>query len=132
MADPFSRLPYQTPPSYNTQLSPLHEMAFRQWLQSNKVPFDVAAPATDYDIRGFWQAMQQGNPMARSAVNPNDQQMHYPDFWKTPLHQSFSNESQWAGLGAPRWINDSQLASPSGRIVFDERAAPRPFFPHGR
>ena len=109
------------PGAYNTSLPFLQEMAFRQWLQSSNVPFNPGTGASDYDMRGFFQAMQQQNPMAQGAVNPNDNRMHYPDYWKTPMHQSFSNESQWAGPGAPQWINDSQLASPSGRIVLDER-----------
>jgi hypothetical protein len=116
------RPPFQPGATFNTPLGQLHEMAFRQWLTQNQVPFNPSAGTTDYDMRGFYQALQQGNPVAQTAVNPNDQQMHYPDFWKTPLHQSFSSESQWARPGAPQWINDSQLAAPNGKVVFDERA----------
>src|SRR5712675_1393891 len=39
--------------SYNTQLAPLDEMAFRGWLKKNNVPFDPNAAGTDYDMRGF-------------------------------------------------------------------------------
>lgn len=112
----------QAPPNYNTPLPQAEEFAFRQWLQDNKVPFDPNAAATDYDMRGFYQALQQGHPLAQTAINPNDNRLHFPDYWKTPLHQSFSNESQYAPPGAPQWINGSQLASPSGRFVFDENA----------
>ena len=108
------------PGQYNTQLSPMEEFMFRGWVQQNSVPFNANADVTDYDMRGFWQGLQQQNPMAQSAVNPIDNRIHYPDYWKTPLHQTFSNESQWGGIGAPQWINGSRLASPSGRIVFDE------------
>lgn len=97
---------------------------FRNWVADNKVPFNPSAPASDYDMRGFYQALQQGNPIARSAVNPNDNRMHYPDYWKNPEHQTFSSESQFAGPDAPSWINDSQLAAPSGRILYDEKAPP--------
>lgn len=108
--------------SYNTPLSMLDEMAFRQWVQNNHVPFDPNSTAPqDYDMRGFYQGLQQGNPKALTAVNPNDHQLHFPDYWKTPIHQSFSNESQWAGPNAPSWNAQDQLVGPNGRIVFDER-----------
>jgi hypothetical protein len=100
---------------------------FRQWLGANRVPFNPNAGATDYDMRGFWQAMQQERPMAKTAVDPHDGLPHFPDYWKTPMHQTFSNESQWAGPQAPQWINDAQLADSSGRIKFDARQ--RPLFP---
>lgn len=117
------RPPFAVPSGYNTQLNPMHEMMFRGWADKNKVPFDANAQGpTDYDMRGYWQGMQQGNPKALpSSVNANDGRPHYPDFYKTPLHQTFSAESQWAPPGSPQWVNDSQLANPSGRIVHDER-----------
>lgn len=109
-------------PNYNTQLSPLDEMAYRQWVQQNGVPTNPDAEGLqDYDMRGFYQALQQGNPKAKSAVDPNDTKMHYPDFWKTPAHETFSNESQWASPNAPAWNEADQLVRPNGRIVFDDR-----------
>ncbi len=116
------RAPFSLAPSYNTALDPMTEFQFRTWVQQNNIPFDVNAKQSDYDMRGFWKAAQQGNPQASTAVNPNDGLIHYPDYWKTPLHQSFSAESQWAGPNAPQWVNDSQLASPNGRVVYDEKA----------
>lgn len=113
--------PYAMPGNYNTQLPMLDEMAFRQWVAENKVPFNPEAGVTDYDMRGFYQGLQQQNPHAVSVVNPNDNQMHYPDYWKTPLHRTFSNESQWAGPVAPMWNQSDQLVSPGGHIMFDER-----------
>lgn len=115
--------PYVAPGehNYNTTLPLLDEMAFRQWVATNNVPFNPNAGTTDYDMRGFWRALQQQNPRAQSAVNPNDNQMHYPDYWKTPLHKTFSADSQWAGPVAPRWNDQDQLIAPSGRILFDER-----------
>jgi hypothetical protein len=115
--------PFKAGASYNTPLAPLDEMAFRQWVLGNSVPFNVNAPVSDYDMRGYWRGVQQGNPMSRpTEINPNDNQPHYTDYYKTPLHQTFSAESQWAGPNAPTWINDHQLASPNGRIQFDEQA----------
>lgn len=116
------RAPFAASSSYNTPLDPGMESFFRQWLVKNKVPFDPEAQQSDYDMRGFYKALQQKNPQAQSAMNANDGRMHYPDYWKTPLHHSFSSESQWAGPSAPSWINDHQLVSPGGRVVFDEKA----------
>lgn len=107
--------------SYNTPLHPLDEMAFRQWVTQNKVPFDPNAGASDYDMRGFYRGMQQGDPRATSAIDPNDSRLHYPDFWKTPAHETFSNESQWANPAAPQWTGDDKLVAPSGRVMFDDR-----------
>ena len=118
--------PFAVSPEYNTKLPDLQEMQFLNWLKQNNVPFDPKASQSDYDMRGFYQALQQGNPAATTAVNPNDNLMHYPDYWKTPQHQTFSSESQWAGPNTPQWVNDSQLAAPNGKIVFDEKLANAP------
>lgn len=113
----------QSAPSYNTPLSPLDEFAYRQWVMQNNVPTNPNSTAPqDYDMRGFYRGLLQGNPKAQSAIDPNDSRMHYPDFWKTPLHQTFSNESQWAGQNAPQWTPTDQLAQPNGRVLFDDRA----------
>ena len=108
--------------SYITALPPEQEAQFQAWVKTANVPFDPS-PTADYDMRGFWQALQNGDPIAKTAVNPNDQRMHYPDYWKTPYHQSFSAESQWAvPEKAPRWNDKDQLVAPDGTVVFDERA----------
>ncbi len=108
--------------TFNTPLSLRDEITFNKWVQDNKVPFDAKAPISDYDMRGFWQGLQNGDPIAQSSVNPNDQQMHYPDYWKTPYHQSFSSDSQWASPLAPSWNEKDQLVAPDGTVIFDERA----------
>lgn len=107
---------------FNTQLGPLQELQFQKWVGENKVPFDTSAKVSDYDMRGFYGALMGGHPKAATAVNPNDNQMHYPDYWKTPYHETFSNESQWAGPVAPQWNEQDQLVAPNGRILYDERA----------
>jgi hypothetical protein len=123
-----ARPPFAVSDSYSTTLDPLQELLFRNWVQANNVPFDVnASGATDYDMRGYFRGMTQGNPQARpTEVNVNDGRPHYTDYYKTPLHQTFSRESQWAGPTAPEWINDRQLVSPGGRILFDEAAQQSP------
>jgi hypothetical protein len=112
---------YAQPGPYSTMLMPSQEVMFRNWLQAGDVPFNPnLTGAQDYDMRGFWQAMQQGDPRATSAVSPFDQQMHYPDYWKTPYHQTFSADSQWARPGAPSWLG-GQLMDRRGNVLFDER-----------
>lgn len=112
-------------------------MVFRSWVQRNKVPFDPNQQRPDYDMRGFWAASQ--NPAiwgllqgvgavppdmapASTRIDPNDGKPHYPDFWKTPFHETFSGESQFAKPVAPMWNARDQLVSPGGRILFDDRA----------
>jgi hypothetical protein len=107
--------------SYLTTLPPDQEGQFQDWVKQKNVPFDPS-PTADYDMRGFWRGVQAGDPRASSGVNPNDNAMHFSDWWKTPYHKSFSNESQWALPNAPRWNNRDQLVAPDGSIVFDERA----------
>ena len=76
-------------------------------------------------MRGFWKAAQQGNPIAQTAVSPFDGRVHFPDVWKTPYHQSFSNESMYATPNAPHWVGDDEngyaLVDKLGSIVRDER-----------
>lgn len=114
--------PFAPGQSFNTQLDPGQEQFFRQWLQHNNVPFNPEGGASDYDMRGYYKGLMNGNPMARpSEINANDGRPHFTDYYKTPLHQSFSGGSQWAGNDAPQWVNDHQLAAQNGQVVFDER-----------
>lgn len=73
-------------------------------------------------MRGFYKALTENNPIATTAVNANDGMIHYPDYWKTPFHKSFSNESKWANKSAPKWNAQDQLVLPNGTVVFDERS----------
>lgn len=111
---------YAKPGGFVTALPPDQERAFRQWVAANKVPFQPDDQASDYDMRGYWRDVaSQGT--SETAVNPNDHQVHYPDTYKTPYHQSFSAESMYALPTAPVWINDHQLADPqTGAVIFDE------------
>jgi hypothetical protein len=123
--------PFGVQPGYATQLDPMAEFQFRDWVQKNNVPFNPDAQGpTDYDMRGYYQGLMNGNPMAQpTEINPNDNRPHYTDYYKTPLHQTFSAGSQWAGEGAPQWANDSQLAAPNGRVLFDEKLGGPPTDP---
>ena len=104
---------------YITKLDPLSQMAFENWVEKNNVPYNPAQNA-DYDMPGFWKALTSNDPRAATAINPNDQQLHFPDYWKTPYHQSFSNESQYAAPGAPAWNDKDQLVGKGGNVVVDE------------
>ena len=107
---------------FSTPLNPQDETAFRQWITTNKVPFDpTASGPQDYDMRGFWKGLQTGDAHAKSAIDPNDGKLHYPDYWKTPYHETFSNESKWANERAPHWTDDDKLVTPDGRVLFDDR-----------
>lgn len=108
--------------NFFTTLPPDQERLFRAWVGTNKVPFDPQAKVADYDMRGFWQALRGDDPRAKSAVDPNDKRLHYPDYWKTPYHQTFSNESQWASPDAPHWSDAGELIDKSGGVLFDDRA----------
>ncbi len=112
------------PGPHLTPLDGPMEHAFQQWVKTNNVPFDPS-PESDYDMRGFFKGLITGDPRAVSGVNPYDKQLHFTDAWKTPFHESFSNESMYATPDAPRWINDHQLADASGKVVYDERKAKR-------
>lgn len=83
-----------------TKLSPLEEMLFQRWVKASSIPW-VDTPLSDYDMRGYFKAMLNGDP--RAQRNPENR--HFPDIWKTPFHQYFSNESQYATpkMNAPHW-----------------------------
>jgi hypothetical protein len=83
--------------TYRTELTSDDEVAFQRWILAQDLPWlDIAN--SDYDMRGFWKAMQAGDPGATRAANG-----HFPDTWKTPYHETFSNESIYATPDAPRW-----------------------------
>lgn len=127
MADIFGSLaPSGKAPLTDTPLGPFEEAAYRAWVQANRVPTNPNATGQDYDMRGFWQALQQGNPQAQSAIDQNDNRMHYPDYWKAPTHPMFSNQSQWGGPDSPQWTPDDKRVDISGRVLYNDRRKPEP------
>lgn len=106
---------------YFTELAPHEEQQFQQWARAKGIPSDDPT----YDNRGFWKGLMTGDPRARTGINPSDQTIHGPDTWKTPYHDSFSNESIYAMPDAPRWKGTDEtgysLQDKLGRIIFDER-----------
>lgn len=106
---------------FNTDLG-VKEPDFQKWVTTNEIPFDSTDKTPDYDMRGYWQALQSKDPRAVTALNPNDQKTHFPDFWKTPYGRTFSAESQWANPAtAPNWNAQDQLVTPDGKVVFDDK-----------
>lgn len=85
-------------------------------------------PQSDYDMRGFFQGLQTGDPDATTGLDPNDvdpatgqPKMHFTDKWKTPYHDSFSADSKYALPNAPVWKRDETLVDPrTGQIIYDE------------
>lgn len=109
--------------NYTTNLQPRDEAAFVDWVKKNNVPYETDNPnPQDYDMRGFYQALMRGDPIAKRALDPNDNRMHFPDYWKTPYHESFSNESKFAAKNAPHWEGD-RLIGPDGSVIFDDKEA---------
>src|SRR6266850_2263287 len=92
-------------PNYHTPLSPENEQKFQRWVKDTGVPFDNSGES-DYDMRGFWRGLQQGDPDAKTAVSQFDGKIHFPDTYKTPYHRTFSNESIYASPDAPHWEGD--------------------------
>lgn len=113
--------PWSQPGPYETRLPPGQEQDFRNWVGFHRVPFNPDNPnPQDYDMRGFFRGLELGDPNATTGIDPNDNRLHFSDRWKTPYHESFSRESRYAGLNAPRWVGD-QLIAPDGTVVFDDR-----------
>jgi len=103
-----------------TQLPAEKEKAFMDWVKANKVPFNPADKFPDYDMRGYYMSTITNPKAAKAGINPVDKELHYPDTYKTPYHESFSAESQWAAPGAPTW-KENKLVTPSGEVVFEDK-----------
>ena len=111
---------------YYTKLPPDQEKQFQQWVKENDVPYKPGLPASaagnrDYDMRGFWKGLQEGDPHAKNAIDPNDGKMHYNDFWKTPYHESYSRQSKFATPDAPDWDKEDRLVDKNGKVIYDDR-----------
>lgn len=98
MADYFTRNKAWAKPqtTYQTQLSAENESRFNNWLKANAQrvgEFNPKNPTEDYDMRGWWLQ----NKGAPAPVG------HFEDTFKTPYHETFSNESKYATPNAPAW-----------------------------
>lgn len=69
---------------YDTKLSPQEEAQFQAW-KNQYAPQDSGA---DYDLRGAFKA----------GLTPDPKTNHWPDTFKKPNHETFSNESKYAQI----------------------------------
>lgn len=85
---------------FDTKLDPGDELRYQSWVDENNLQSRGIDPMTytggDYDMRGYWQALQEKDPRAVQSLNPNDKMMHFPDVWKKPSHETFSDQSIYA------------------------------------
>ena len=124
--NPLRALAYRNSPreSYISPMTPAERDAFTAWVRQNNVPYDPS-PKADYDMPGFWLALKNGDPRAKSAISPDDNRMHFPDTWKTPYHQTFSNESQYStNPYDPKWVRNGKFFDlvQGGQVLKRERA----------
>lgn len=104
--------------SYTTSLPPDQEKAFSIWAQQNQKRIGpsqvVNDPLADYDYRGWWKENQE-TPVPEG---------HFIDKYKTPYHETFSNESQYANPElAPSWVRVGKgwnLVGKDGTILKEE------------
>jgi len=103
------------PGPYVTKLTPEEEARFQKWVKDNHIPWkDV--PYADYDMRGYWKAMESGDKSAHQSAN-----RHFPDTWKTPYDATFSRESKYALPNAPFWDGDNLIeVREPGQPLFQE------------
>lgn len=86
--------------NFNTVLSPGDEAKFKDW-KAKYAPRDSGA---DYDLRGAFKA---GLTPAANG--------HWPDTFKKPNHDTFSNESKYAAYGnAGHWVDGQYVAGTGG------------------
>lgn len=102
---------------YLTELQPDQEKQFQSWVKDNNINYHDGEKA--YDMRGFWQAQQQGDKSAKSSIDPNDNKLHFPDTFKTPYAATFSNESKYATPNAPHWDGDKYIDK-DGNLLYDD------------
>lgn len=102
---------------------------YLMWLLRNGVQ-----ETPDYNMAQFYRSSEiGGDPRLSSGVNPNDQQVHFPDAYKLPNHETFSTDSNyynaktmpntptWQGGALPDGRNESwTLTRPNGQIVAQE------------
>lgn len=105
---------FALPGPYQTQLSPEQEGSFRAWVTQYGVPFDPAAPVSDYDMRGYW--LESGGAPFQGG--------DFPDTYKTPYDTTFSSESKYATPDNPfHWQGDNQLIDRrDGSLIFSRSA----------
>lgn len=100
-----------------TSLNPYEEQYFQTWKKIHNVPF-ADTGLDDYDMRGYFKEQVLSNKNLTN-VNPIDNQIHYPDTYKQPTHQSFSRESKYwePGMNEREWINNILIDYTLGKVI---------------
>lgn len=117
------------PNPFATTLTPEEEQGFANFAKQTRNLPDVG-----YDLKGLYKEANdknlindilQGKNTELAGMNPGTQSFHYTDKYKTPFHESFSRESQYATPEAPQWLENPnqqgfQLVDKQGNILIDE------------
>ena len=79
---------------YETKLTKEEEKDFEKWFKQAKTNGTIHKEdnGNDYDFRGFWKDVVNNS---ENDVNYS-QETHFPDTYKKPNHETFSNESKYA------------------------------------
>ncbi len=99
---------------FDTTLSPDDERKFQQWKSVNVNPQDSGE---DYDFRGAFKA--------GIVMDPTSQ--HWPDTYKKPNHETFSDESIYSSLTGTRpgtWKNNETYVPFGGGMNAVPQATP--------
>ena len=108
--DFFHKYAHRIGGSYFTGLHRDEEDAFEEWVKRYRVPFDVNAGVSDYDMRGFWKHTG-GAPYAGHGA-------HFPDTFKTPYDTMFSRESRYATRDNPfDWVGNDLVNVHTGKLI---------------
>jgi len=100
-----------------TTLNPYEEQYFQAWKRLHNIPF-ADTGSDDYDMRGYFKNQVLQNRDA-SSINPIDRQIHYPDTYKQPTHESFSRESQYwqPGMNEREWAGNVLIDYTLGKVI---------------
>ena len=124
---------------YFTKLPVPQEIQYQSFAKAH----DFIPDNPTYDYRGWYQAYvnpkDPNHDLTVQEMNPYDHSLHYNDYWKTPLHPSFSMQSKYwtPSMGFTQWSpqgNDYGSANPLrgllGNVLYDESTKAR-FTPEG-
>ena len=80
--------------NYNTPLSDENLQRFQNWAAQATQKLGInAADLYDYDMQGYW--------LNGGYAQPLQQGMHFPDTYKKPSHETFSDQSIYHGTPSP-------------------------------
>lgn len=115
-------VPFATGGPYLTQLTSNEQPKYEAWLNSIGRGTDsgygpYSGPNAIYDMPGYWRDVaSQGQN--RTAVNPADEKLHFPDTYKTPYEPGFSAESKYATKDNPyKWYGETLIDERTGQRI---------------